>query len=60
MARCICIDEEDREECPPSCPVGRFNPCRSGCPTQDHKTYAECLKAANFGIARGESAPGQY
>lgn len=59
MARCVCTDEETHE-CPPSCPVGAFNPCRSGCPTQDHGSYSECLKSANLGIARGESAPAQY
>lgn len=26
--------------------------CRSGCETQDHETYAECLKAANISIDR--------
>lgn len=34
--------------------------CRSGCPTRDHQSYAECLKAARFGIAAGESAPAQF
>lgn len=24
--------------------------CRTGCKTQDHATYAECLKAANIQI----------
>jgi hypothetical protein len=24
--------------------------CRSGCETQDHETYADCLKEANIGI----------
>lgn len=24
--------------------------CRSGCETQDHETYAECLKEANISI----------
>lgn len=24
--------------------------CRSGCKTQDHSSYAECLKAANLNI----------
>ncbi len=24
--------------------------CREGCKTKDHKTYAECLKAANISI----------
>ena len=31
--------------------------CRSGCDTQDHSSYAECLRAARVGIAAGESAP---
>lgn len=22
--------------------------CRTGCPTQDHKTWGECAKSANF------------
>jgi hypothetical protein len=26
--------------------------CRSGCKTQDHNTYAECLQAANISIDR--------
>jgi hypothetical protein len=26
--------------------------CRSGCDTQDHATYAECLQAANISIDR--------
>lgn len=34
--------------------------CRSGCPTQDHATYGECLKAARFGVAAGETSRGQY
>jgi hypothetical protein len=25
--------------------------CRSGCKTQDHESYSECLQAANFGFA---------
>jgi hypothetical protein len=24
--------------------------CRSGCETQDHETYADCLKEANISI----------
>lgn len=34
--------------------------CRSGCRTQDHDSYAECLRAARLGIAAGESAPAQF
>ena len=34
--------------------------CRSGCPTQDHESYGECLKDARFGVSAGESAKGQY
>jgi len=34
--------------------------CRSGCPTQDHASYKDCLKAAHFGVAKGETARGQY
>jgi hypothetical protein len=26
--------------------------CRSGCETQDHNSYAECLQAANISIDR--------
>ena len=37
-----------------------MNNCRSGCKTQDHDTYAECLRAAAIGIAAGESAPAQF
>ena len=38
-----------------------MNPnCRSGCKTQDHDSYAQCLKDSHIGIAAGESAPGQY
>lgn len=25
--------------------------CRSGCKTQDHDSYSDCLQAANFGFA---------
>jgi hypothetical protein len=25
--------------------------CRSGCKTQDHESYSDCLQAANFGFA---------
>jgi hypothetical protein len=24
--------------------------CRAGCPTQDHKSWGECLRAANFRV----------
>lgn len=34
--------------------------CRSGCPTQDHGSYGECLKDARFGVSAGETAKGQY
>ena len=34
--------------------------CRSGCPTQDHASYKDCLKDAHFGVAKGETAKGQY
>ena len=31
----------------------RKNPnCRSGCKTQDHKSYGECLKDASIAIDR--------
>lgn len=29
--------------------------CRSGCPTQDHASYGECLRAANFQVPKQES-----
>lgn len=57
MARCVC---GEHDQCPANCMVGAFNPCRSGCSTQDHGSYSECLKSANLGIARGESAPAQF
>ncbi len=25
--------------------------CRSGCKTQDHESYSDCLQSANFGFA---------
>lgn len=34
--------------------------CRSGCPTQDHASYGDCLKAARLGVAKGETSNGQY
>lgn len=34
--------------------------CRSGCPSQDHGSYGECLKDARFGVSAGETAKGQY
>ena len=33
--------------------------CRSGCKTQDHVSYAECLKAANLRIGYCRSHIGQ-
>jgi hypothetical protein len=36
-----------------------FN-CRSACTTQDHRTYAECMRAAHIGVGKGESAPAQF
>lgn len=29
--------------------------CRTGCPTQDHSSYGECLRAANAGVAFGSA-----
>lgn len=26
--------------------------CRSGCATQDHESYGECIQSANIGIDR--------
>lgn len=34
--------------------------CRAGCPTQDHASYGECLKAARLGVARGETSGAQF
>jgi hypothetical protein len=34
--------------------------CREGCKEKSHATYRECLKAARFGVAAGETAKGQY
>lgn len=34
--------------------------CRSGCRSQDHRSYAECLQAANIGIGAGVSSPAQF
>lgn len=31
--------------------------CRSGCPTQDHNSYAECLESANIGIDKTSLRP---
>lgn len=32
--------------------------CRSGCPTKDHSSYAECLRSANVRVAYCDSANG--
>lgn len=32
--------------------------CRSGCPTRDHLSYGECLRAANVKVAYTNSANG--
>lgn len=32
--------------------------CRSGCQTQDHASYSECLKSANVKIAYANSVNG--
>jgi hypothetical protein len=34
--------------------------CRTGCLTQDHTSYAECLKAMRVGITPGETSKGQF
>lgn len=31
--------------------------CRSGCPTQDHATYADCLADARIGIDKTSLRP---
>lgn len=46
-------DEEEFERLDATC-------CRSGCPTQDHGSYGECLRDARFGVSAGETAKGQY
>jgi hypothetical protein len=33
--------------------------CTSGCPTQDHKTFGECLRSKNLRVAYCNSAGGQ-
>ena len=33
--------------------------CRSGCPTQDHTTYSECLRAANVTVTAIINSPMQ-
>lgn len=34
--------------------------CRSGCPSQDHESYKDCLQDMRIGITKGESAPASY
>lgn len=34
--------------------------CRSGCPSKDHASWGECLRAARVGVAGGESAGPQF
>lgn len=29
--------------------------CRSGCPTQDHETWGECLRASNIQMNTGDA-----
>lgn len=31
--------------------------CRSGCPTQDHASYGDCLQGANIGIDKTSLRP---
>ena len=38
----------------------QVNACRTGCPTQDHASYGECLKAMKVGIAAGETSKAKY
>jgi hypothetical protein len=33
------------------------SPCRTGCDTQDHATYGECLQAASISIDRTSLRP---
>lgn len=35
---------------------GNIN-CRAGCKTQDHRSYSECLLAANIGIDKTSLKP---
>ena len=34
--------------------------CRSGCKTKDHRSYAECLQAANVTIAATVTSPANF
>ena len=34
--------------------------CSSGCPTQDHQTFGECLRSKNAGVMGLESTGGDY
>lgn len=33
--------------------------CRSGCPTQDHRSWAECAKASNISVTAVINSPQQ-
>lgn len=35
--------------------TGRASACRTGCPTQDHESYAQCLKATTYHTLMGEA-----
>lgn len=35
-----------------------MNACRSGCPTQEHTSYIECLRSAGLRVAYTNSANG--
>lgn len=30
--------------------------CRSGCPTQDHETWGDCLRASNIQMSAGDAS----
>jgi hypothetical protein len=34
--------------------------CRTGCLTQDHTSYAECLRDARLGVSAGETSKAKY
>lgn len=49
----------DCEDCPESGELYQVTRtvCRSGCKTQDHESYSDCLSAANIGIDKTSLRP---
>lgn len=41
-------------------PTPAGSACRTGCPTQDHATYRDCLKDMSVAVTAGDSAPASY